>query len=191
MIETPTLNRLPLLYILDSICQQCNRARRQKDWIYLVSRDLDDILQEIIPDTEPINASAAKKCIKAWRSKSVFTAEVLDPVESRVDVLVAKAPAITERPAFSTKEIMRKIEEERDRHKRQREEGWYRPDPSMEDLGARKRGPSATPGGNKSVGVKGDEFSEMWEKIPIPENREWEILSEDLRRFDAEHGVHL
>ncbi|KAI9328290.1 hypothetical protein BDR26DRAFT_59280 [Obelidium mucronatum] len=199
---TSTLNRLPFLYILDSICQ-----KRQKEWIKLVGGALIDIVAEIVPDKEPVNAAQVKKCIKAWKARSIFPAESLSLLETRINELLSRAPAIA--PAertFTSKEIMRRIEEDRDRHKKAREEGWYRPDPSYDDphapvprsgskqrsssVGSGSRGSGSAAGG---VGMR-DEFSEAWDKIPAPSlegDREWDLMKEDLDRFDAEHGGYV
>ncbi|KAJ3030036.1 UNVERIFIED_CONTAM: E3 ubiquitin-protein ligase BRE1A [Siphonaria sp. JEL0065] len=190
---TGTLNRLPLLYTLDAICQ-----RKPKEWVKLVGASLVEIVNEIVPEKEPVNAAQVKKCIKAWKARGIFPMDILESLDTRMNELLAKAPAITptER-TFTTKEIMRRIEEDRDRHKKAREEGWYRPDPSADDShnpqpprSSSKRSTSSSRGGGPSIPVARDEFSEAWDKIPAPNldgDLTWFVMKEDLDRFDATH----
>ncbi|KAJ3065054.1 hypothetical protein HDU98_011544 [Podochytrium sp. JEL0797] len=190
LAATATLNRLPLLYILDNICQASRKRNDPSDWLDLVAKDLAEIVQEIVPEKEPVNAPMVKKCIKVWRAKSIFHSEILDPVERRISDLLTKPTITPGERAFTSKEIMRRIEEDRDRHKRAREEGWYRPDPAFEDphFNPAKRGRSGSLSSATTAYV--DEFAEAWEKIPAPNlegDREWDAMKEDLDRFDAEH----
>ncbi|KAI8615524.1 hypothetical protein BC830DRAFT_289143 [Chytriomyces sp. MP71] len=201
MAATPTLNRLHFLYVLDAICQKSARLKLRV-FTDLVAKDLAHILRLIVPDDNPVNASqvqkvrvlfirrnphtlslvnTALKYVVRWKAKNLFREADLVSVEERINALVLKAPAVMPEKTYTKAEILRRIEEDRDRHKKHREEGWHRPDPSQDADSSKKRRTS----------MRRDEFLEAWDKIDglteTGDAREWTAMSSDLARFDAEH----
>ncbi|KAJ3392514.1 hypothetical protein HDU84_003999 [Entophlyctis sp. JEL0112] len=229
---TPTLNRLPILYFLDSICQLCVRTQRKSGgaaaavrsstnslgWLELVGRDLAGIVAMLVPESDAVNLDRVRKFMKVWRTGHVFGTEDLEraeahlaAVETRTVAAAASAPTATgasasandltgnasgrgatDRPVtYSRHEIQRRIEDDRDRHKKSREEGWYRQQNHYQ-MYQEKHQPFQPLPLDKSV--FSEEFAEAWAKIPglsMDPCREWDLISSDLLRFDAEHEGYI
>ncbi|KAJ3206200.1 hypothetical protein HDU82_004655 [Entophlyctis luteolus] len=228
---TPTLNRLPILYFLDSICQLCVRTQRKSGgaaaavrsstnslgWLELVGRDLAGIVAMLVPESDAVNLDRVRKFMKVWRTGHVFGTEDLERAEAHLaavetrTVAAASAPTATgasasandltgnasgrgatDRPVtYSRHEIQRRIEDDRDRHKKSREEGWYRQQNHYQ-MYQEKHQPFQPLPLDKSV--FSEEFAEAWAKIPglsMDPCREWDLISSDLLRFDAEHEGYI
>ncbi|KAI8843832.1 CTD kinase subunit gamma CTK3-domain-containing protein [Chytriomyces cf. hyalinus JEL632] len=191
LAATPTLNRLHLLYVIDAICHKSARIKHRA-FIDMVERELNDIMRLVVPDANPVNAAQVLRYLARWKAKALFPESELTPIETRINALSLKAASIVPEKTFTKSEIMKRIEEDRDRHKKQREEGWHRgPDPSA-TLSSSGDG-EAVKKSRKSV--RKDEFEEAWAKIDAltidGDFREWDAMSTDLKRFDAEHDGYI
>ncbi|KAJ3106180.1 hypothetical protein HK100_003765 [Physocladia obscura] len=182
-------------------------------WLDLVSRDLPAIISALVPATEPVNVKQVSKFVKSWRDKHLFTSDELDAVEAQIARVTAEmkknqhlhvaavalanggggggggssAGGVGEKVfTYSRAEIMKRIEEDRDRHKKAREEGWF----VHPDLGASASVSDVSVDFDSSRVLARDEFSEVREKIPgltMEQCREWDLINEDFQRYDAEH----
>ncbi|KAJ3198721.1 hypothetical protein HDU82_001083, partial [Entophlyctis luteolus] len=200
----PTRSRLLILYVLDAICQQCVRTQEagttgiavvrnsssNLGWLELVGRDLVGIVGMVVPQSDTANLSAIKRVVVVWRSKRVFGADVLDRVELYLATVETSNPAaatlarptLTDRPVvFSRQEIMRKIEEERDQHKKSRESKWYRQ--QNQHYQAHQEKDQSFKPVSLDESVLSVEFADAWDKIPgltMEPCREWDLISNDL-----------
>ncbi|KAF9347559.1 hypothetical protein BGX26_000968 [Mortierella sp. AD094] len=136
--QAPSINaRMNIFYVLDSICHQSHKAGFS-GYIDLIQRNLPKIIECVTPSGPKgnVNIAGTKKILEQWRSKKLFQDSVIDKVEIPLlsRDLGASAPAITD-AGFSKDDILKRMDEDRERHKRIREEIWIRPydeDPDAE-----------------------------------------------------------
>ncbi|KAG8952748.1 hypothetical protein FRC04_003671 [Tulasnella sp. 424] len=126
--------RINILYCLDSLCEASmhyqspissgqSRSSAPTSYVEYVSRDLDKIVQLVI--------------LESWRTKRVLDSAVIEEVvrtlDGRSESLHEKAAS--EQPTTSTEftreEILRRFEEDRERHKLLRQKRWVLPIPSQ------------------------------------------------------------
>ncbi|KAJ3203350.1 hypothetical protein HDU67_010240 [Dinochytrium kinnereticum] len=123
MEEIPTMNRLNLLWVLDALCQQGKKVGF-KVYYDLLRQDLEWVFATVVPDNDDaglVNLTNVRKIIKVWKNKGIFHPSELENVERRLATFQAKAPITSETPRsalpqnFSKSDILRRIEEDRDR----------------------------------------------------------------------------
>jgi len=144
-------NRINILYFLDSLCEASMLAKSRPNtlgqgvqpessfYVDYVGRDLSKIVEFVVPEGRiglP-NLMSTKQILEDWRSK-----RLLDPqkVDDALEVLntrniggdnspppspLARAP--TRQEALPRDEIFKRIEADRERHKRLRERRWVQP----------------------------------------------------------------
>ncbi|KAG0012714.1 hypothetical protein BGZ80_011563 [Entomortierella chlamydospora] len=162
--HAPSINaRMNLFYVLDSICHQSHKAGFS-GYIDLIQRNLPKIIECVTPSGPKgnVNVAGTKKVLEQWRSKKLFQDSVIDKVEIPLlsRDLGASAPAITD-AGFSKDDILKRMDEDRERHKRIREEIWIRP--SDEDSDA--------------------EFSQNWEETSDLEDNDYEDIETENEKY--------
>jgi len=136
-------NRINILYFLDSLCETSllAKARSSADssqnssyYVDYVSRDLGKIVEYVVPEGRQglLNLLSTRQILESWRSKRVIDPQRVDDVmaalDSRGDAQDASEDA-TGPPAAALPrhEVFKRIEEDRERHKRLRERRWVQP----------------------------------------------------------------
>ncbi|KAF9901318.1 hypothetical protein EC991_006274 [Linnemannia zychae] len=137
MDKTKSLNtRMNIFYVLDSICHQSHKAGFS-GYIDLIQKNLPKIIECVTPSGPKgnVNVAGTKKILELWRARKLFSESALDKVEKPLLAreLGANAPASFD-TGFTKDDILKRMDEDRERHKRIREEIWIRP--SEEDPGA-------------------------------------------------------
>ncbi|KAI8605885.1 CTD kinase subunit gamma CTK3-domain-containing protein [Dissophora ornata] len=138
--QTPSINaKMNIFYVLDSICHQSQKAGFS-GYIDLIQKNLTRIIECVTPSgpTGNVNVAGTKKILESWRAKKLFHEVAIDKVEKPLLAreLGASAPATTD-AGFTKEDILKRMDEDRERHKRIREEIWIRPsdeDPAAEVL---------------------------------------------------------
>lgn len=183
----PVPDRLNFLYLLDSIIQYGSKAGFT-GYQDLLREDLKFVIQQVVPgedDASLANVTNVRKILKHWRSKGFFSAAELDPIEKKLPSSSLKAGSSGEK-TMSKMDIMKRIEEDRDKHKKSREEGWSRIDSAavMDSvLTTSKRSQASL----SSRPVLKDEFDEMWDRTPGMTDMDWEKIREDDMHFQLSH----
>ncbi|KAG8959282.1 hypothetical protein FRC03_008202 [Tulasnella sp. 419] len=146
-VQNGSLNmRINIFYFLDGLCETCLQlqantqavsasrgSRKPTSYIPYVSRDLQKVVELVVPDNRDglINLASTRQILDSWRSKRVIETEVLNPVvevlDKREEHLRALAPSSTSKTDVNRDEIMRRFEEDRERHKVLRQKRWYLP----------------------------------------------------------------
>ncbi|KAF9479080.1 hypothetical protein BDN70DRAFT_932841 [Pholiota conissans] len=142
-------SRINVLYFLDSLCEtslmvkshsQSERSRAANAnglYVQFVSRDLNGIVESIVPDGKQglPNLVSTKQILENWRSKRYIDPQKIDDVLSTLD----SRPSLTSSASTPSKqtsaphqmlprgEINKRIEQDRERHKRLRERRWVQP----------------------------------------------------------------
>ncbi|GAA5962986.1 hypothetical protein JCM3765_006739 [Sporobolomyces pararoseus] len=157
LTHSPSLNhRINMLYLLDLIIdkegpQTVHQGARgvngvgQGSYKVLVERDLGKVVDQVVPKESKqgmLNHMSTMQVLKSWKMRRLLDSETLDKViidlQDRKNGSLAKAEeqtttsssAATSFTDFSRNDILRRIEDDRERHKRLRERIWVLPIPS-------------------------------------------------------------
>ncbi|KAF8589510.1 hypothetical protein K439DRAFT_1383407 [Ramaria rubella] len=130
-----TNTRINILYLLDSLCETSLASRSSSSggtfYVDYVTKDLAKIVELVVPDGRAglLNLmSTTQGVLESWRTKRVIDPTKVDEVLVRLDrrkELIHDLPSINEH--FPTPEVQKRIEEDRERHKRLRERRWVQP----------------------------------------------------------------
>jgi len=139
--------RINVLYLLDTLCessfQTSNNDRAQGRsisngtyYVDYISRDLDKIVEHVVPDSKDglMNIQSTSQILENWRIKRIIDAKsvenaiaVLENRKESIQQVVIKAHGSrsgASQPVISRNEVVKRIEEDRERHKRLRERRW-------------------------------------------------------------------
>ncbi|KAF5355523.1 hypothetical protein D9758_006387 [Tetrapyrgos nigripes] len=192
-----TINsRINILYFLDSLCETCllvksrshlvnNSDNANNLYVDHVSKDLSKIVECVVPaGREGLpNLVSTKQILESWRTKRVIDPQVVDPVLNALGDRTASTddqeddPSTTKnangkRPAsLPRQEIFKRIEADRERHKRLREKRWVQPITHNPSTQAQAPLTSFLP-----LTEKGDGDQEL--SIDIEFENDWETLSD-------------
>ncbi|KAG6864936.1 hypothetical protein C0991_006287 [Blastosporella zonata] len=146
-----TINsRINILYFLDTLCETCllvkshskGQDRDTNLYVNFVTRDLGKIVENVVPKGRQglPNLVSTKQILQSWRSKRVIdpqtVGEVLSSLNERQSELSTSTStsshthhshASSSHVPLSRTEIFKRIEEDRERHKRLRERRWVQP----------------------------------------------------------------
>ncbi|ORY98565.1 CTD kinase subunit gamma CTK3-domain-containing protein [Syncephalastrum racemosum] len=133
-LEQASINaRLNIIYVLDAIFAASQKVH-YSGYNDLTRRDLPRILAAVVPDDPKglVNIANTRKILNNWRRREYFNSTEIDKAEkpllekeSRTRPL--KRPRDDDASGFTKDDILRRMEEDRERHKRFREEIWIRP----------------------------------------------------------------
>ncbi|EJD38687.1 hypothetical protein AURDEDRAFT_91842 [Auricularia subglabra TFB-10046 SS5] len=143
--------RINILYMLDSLCETSLLNRHlaaasssraspgtktpatdsQPAYVKYVARDVDMIVDLVVPDEQDglLNLMSTRQILETWRSKRIIDPHIVDKVlqslDERKNRLYDFASASSK--TFHRTDILSRIEEDRERHKRLRERRWVQP----------------------------------------------------------------
>ncbi|KAI9484321.1 CTD kinase subunit gamma CTK3-domain-containing protein [Zychaea mexicana] len=159
-LDKATINaRVNIVYVLDAIFAISHKAGF-KGYHDLTRQDLPRIIETVVPNDAKgnVNIGSTRKILNNWRRRRYFETEVLDVVEKPLlqrEAAAAESSQTAGDDGFSKEDIMRRMEEDRERHKRFREEVWIR---SAEE----------------SVDA---EFQQLWESTePLVPDTDYEVM---------------
>ncbi|KAI8352120.1 CTD kinase subunit gamma CTK3-domain-containing protein [Choanephora cucurbitarum] len=150
-LEQATLNaRLNMIYVLDAIFSASQKSKFT-GYIDLTRPDLPRIIHAVVANGPKgvVNIPNTQKIISNWKRKQYFEADILEEAERPLiecaSNLNPEQCATEESESMSKDDILRRMEEDRERHKRSREEIWIRPPDESKDA----------------------EFEEIWDSIDV------------------------
>ncbi|KAI0782954.1 CTD kinase subunit gamma CTK3-domain-containing protein [Abortiporus biennis] len=139
-------SRINILYFLDSLCETSLLARSYPGaagpegkpnstyYVDFVSKDLAKIVELVVPaGREGLpNLMSTKQILESWRTKRVVDPQKVDEVLSILDRRKDAMDISSDFPSNSSstlprQEVFKRIEEDRERHKRLRERRWVQP----------------------------------------------------------------
>ncbi|CAO1615971.1 unnamed protein product [Sympodiomycopsis kandeliae] len=146
--KTNLSSRLNILFTLDYLFTDYSTqfSRTLVDaFLNLAARDLSSLIDYVVPPSDAtgikLNSAVTTSILTAWRVKRLFSSEQINSIVSSIQKRKEKAAsdsaldASKETSSASTNlskdEIMRRIEEDRERHKRIREKIWVLPPKSF------------------------------------------------------------
>ncbi|KUJ07211.1 uncharacterized protein LY89DRAFT_601797 [Mollisia scopiformis] len=174
-------NRANIMYFLEHLCEMAARENHY-DYIRMIQRDIMRIVDAVAPDdgSGAANVKVVRKVLQALQVKTFLLAqtvteidEVLKERDTAPDAIglsspigppdnqTPKKPSISQRP--DKKQIEQRIEEDRERHKRARENVWATPKPG-----------TVGPGGNFD-----DEFEKLWDETSDAGEDDFELYKEE------------
>ncbi|KAJ1732523.1 hypothetical protein H4S06_005099 [Coemansia sp. BCRC 34490] len=125
--------------------EQQEEEDARRSWVDLIRKDVVRLVRDVVPESPAGdgNVPQVRKVVSGWRRKGVFDKKVL----ASVDKLLANragggataeqnnntssngnaATAAESSGGMKHQEILRRIEEDRERHKRHKEDAWIRP----------------------------------------------------------------
>jgi len=137
--------RINILYLLDSLCEtsllsKANAHTPGSLYVDFVARDLAKIVEYVVPDGREglPNLMSAVQILDNWRNKRIIDSQKVDEIMAKLDSRKASLhvedsgqqsviASETTSSTFSRSEIFKRIEEDRERHKRLRERRWVQP----------------------------------------------------------------
>ncbi|GAA5834972.1 hypothetical protein JCM3766R1_002057 [Sporobolomyces carnicolor] len=151
LTHSPSLNhRINMMYLLDLMLDKegpkmVNKSSvggivGQGSYRALVERDLDKVVDQVVPRESKqgvLNHMSAMQVLKSWKTRRLLDGETLDKVTSSLEDRRNESHSYADESAssttftdFSRNDIVRRIEDDRERHKRLRERIWVLPIPS-------------------------------------------------------------
>ncbi|OCF31950.1 CTD kinase subunit gamma [Kwoniella heveanensis BCC8398] len=130
--------RINILYFLDTLLE-ASLPLGPTDAPYpgFVTSNLKELVEKVVPDSREgvLNLRSAKQILESWRMRRVIDHDVIEEVlkslEGRTYGHEVPSEKRSHEQAFSKTEILRRMEEDRERHKRLRERIWILPIPPL------------------------------------------------------------
>ncbi|KAJ2724720.1 hypothetical protein GGI07_001773 [Coemansia sp. Benny D115] len=125
--------RVNLLFVIDSILLADSRSGASL-WTELIEKEAANIVKAVIPENTggDANVPQVRKVISGWKRKSILSEQAMAGIEALLSGRAGGAASTS--TGMKDDEILKRIEEDRERHKRHKEEAWIRPvDEDAED----------------------------------------------------------
>ncbi|WWC94450.1 hypothetical protein V866_001296 [Kwoniella sp. B9012] len=129
--------RINILYFLDTLLEaSLPLGPIDAPYPQLVTQNLQDIVGKVVPDGRDgvLNLRSAKQILESWRLRRVIDHDVVEEALRFLEGRTHGDDSSNKRSheqAFSKNEILRRMEEDRERHKRLRERIWILPIPPL------------------------------------------------------------
>ncbi|WWC62220.1 uncharacterized protein I303_104815 [Kwoniella dejecticola CBS 10117] len=130
--------RINILYFLDTLLEvSLPLDHTEAPYPELVTKNLLSIVEKVVPDNRDgiLNLRSAKQILESWRLRRVIDHDVVEEAIQSLDGRTYggtdDSSKRTHEQAFSRTEILRRMEEDRERHKRLRERIWILPIPPL------------------------------------------------------------
>ncbi|KAJ1988220.1 hypothetical protein GGI25_005454 [Coemansia spiralis] len=121
--------RLNILFVIDAVLQSSKASRTgDQSWAELLQKDIVQIVKDVIPESAggDSNVPQVRKVVAGWRRKAVFDKTIMGALEKLLANRAGADGGAVE-SGLKHQEIIRRIEEDRERHKRHKEDVWIRP----------------------------------------------------------------
>ncbi|KAI8809733.1 CTD kinase subunit gamma CTK3-domain-containing protein [Cladochytrium replicatum] len=114
--ETDPKKRIFLLHAIDSILNYCKDARKD-EYLDLVQRDVIQIYKDVLEGegSSSQNSEKVRKVLKIWRTRKYVTEEQYNEIENLLGT-----------EELSRNDILKRMEDDREKHKKARENVWCR-----------------------------------------------------------------
>ncbi|KAL1411366.1 hypothetical protein Q8F55_002322 [Vanrija albida] len=140
-VQKGSLNaRINIFYFLDSLADtSASLGPPDAPYLALIERSLPTLVGAVVPDSREgvLNLKATRAILESWLTRRVVDPAVVDAALAELSQRKAPAgspqPAGTKRPreAMPRADVLRRIEEDRERQKRLRERMWILPIPPL------------------------------------------------------------
>ncbi|KAL1940369.1 hypothetical protein VTO73DRAFT_8941 [Trametes versicolor] len=137
-------SRINILYLVDSLCEASllskpppGVSQPASSYVNYVTRDLRKVVDGVVPEGRQglPNLMSTRQILESWRTKRIIepqkVEEAITLLDERRAAAIASAASATSPEssagALSRDDIKRRMEEDRERHKRLRERRWVQP----------------------------------------------------------------
>ncbi|KAF7966824.1 hypothetical protein HWV62_11542 [Athelia sp. TMB] len=136
-------NRINIFYFLDSLCETCLLAKSHSTalesdsgkntsfYVDFMARDLRTIVECVVPEGRQglPNLTSTKQILENWRIKRVIDPQKIDDIMATLNnrTTALDSSSSTHSHSLSRSDVFKRIEEDRERHKRLRERRWVQP----------------------------------------------------------------
>ncbi|WFC98110.1 hypothetical protein MYAM1_000833 [Malassezia yamatoensis] len=192
--KAPANTRINILFMLNAFLADDYETNPTEVAVYrrLAVRDLPAIIDMVVPrDTwdAALNVTSTKQILQSWNTKRIFDSNLL---ASLLRTSEERAASVRERAhlgemrdttPISRTDVLRRIEEDRERHKRLRENGWVLP--AMSFLYALE-GSNTQIGSlinNDSIDVPILDFEQQWETTSDLNEDDHDYMREENSRW--------
>lgn len=160
---TPRLN---LFLVLDAILQLSINNSKRQTWVTLIKQELVKLVQLVIPEgpAGDGNVPQLRKVVSRWRRKTVVADQgILEEIDKLLKDRVGGG-SLSNEAGMKYQDILKRIEQDRDRHKRHKVDVWIRP-------------PGETPEG---------ELEACWENCSDFNDDDWQEIRVDMEEHRRE-----
>ncbi|ORZ24269.1 CTD kinase subunit gamma CTK3-domain-containing protein [Absidia repens] len=150
-IEKTSLNtRLNILYVLDCILSM-SRKIQFKGYTELIEPNVLRIINAVALSSSKgiVNVSSTRKLLLHWKEKKYFDTSTIEGAEKKI-----KEEQDNKANVFTKADILNRMEQDRERHKRLREEMWRRSAEESPDAEFEQLWQATDPFDSKSDGVE-------------------------------------
>lgn len=141
-LEKSNINaRINIFYMLDSLLDQA-QAIGLESYKTLVTRDLEIVVDLTVPtDVKEgvLNKLSTVQVLNSWKTRRLLPVAKLDTLLDKLQNVTFPSSDNSPSTTFSRNDILRRIEDDRERHKRLRERIWVLPVPSLVELSGNSR----------------------------------------------------
>ena len=197
--------KINILYMLDAFFADEFQSHVAEVAIYraLIVRDLPALVNMVVPQDNweaVLNYGSARQILQAWRTRHVLDPDMLSSLLSLIE---SRALTVRERvrqgdlaaAEIPRSDILRRIEEDRERHKQLREESWKLPPMTyMRDLALENPIPAGIVLGPRQDTYKipdaiALEFEQTWETTSDLNDDDLEVIREEVSNWWGENAV--
>lgn len=197
--------KINILYMLDAFFADEFQSHVAEVAIYraLIVRDLPALVDMVVPQDNweaVLNYGSARQILQAWRTRHVLDPDMLSSLLSLIE---SRALTVRERvrqgdlaaAEIPRSDILRRIEEDRERHKQLREESWKLPPMTyMRDLALENPIPAGIVLGPRQDTYKipdaiALEFEQTWETTSDLNDDDLEVIREEVSNWWGENAV--
>ncbi|KAF9580562.1 hypothetical protein BGW38_002730 [Lunasporangiospora selenospora] len=148
---------------MDSICHHSHKAGFS-GYIELIQKNLGKIIDCVTPSGPKgnVNVAGTKKILELWKARRIFQPGAIEAVEKPLlSRDLGSAATSTAETALTKEDILRRMDEDRERHKRIREEIWIRPSDEPPEA----------------------EFLQQWDEVSDMDENDYENIESDNQKY--------
>ncbi|KAJ1644591.1 hypothetical protein LPJ64_003758 [Coemansia asiatica] len=159
--------RINLLFVIDAILLSDHRTGATT-WTDLIKREAVSIIKAVIPENSggDANVPQVRKVVSGWKRRGIFDAGIVDTVETLLANRAGGSVGASDM-GMKHQEIIKRIEEDRERHKRQKEEFWIRPADETPE----------------------EELSAYWETTSDLNEADWQEIANENQEYQQERRL--
>ncbi|CAB60682.1 CTD kinase subunit gamma [Schizosaccharomyces pombe] len=136
-LESGSFNtRVNIMYFVDTLCEMCLKNGLTGGYLNMISRDICKLVQNVAPigAAGAANAPEVRKVLQSLHEKKVIDDNQYKDAMATVEAheQASKSGDTSTSGAISKNDILKRIEEDRERHKRMRENIWAISEPELE-----------------------------------------------------------
>ncbi|EEB06110.1 domain kinase I gamma subunit [Schizosaccharomyces japonicus yFS275] len=138
-MESGTFNmRVNIMYFLETLCDMCRQNNIEGSYVEMIGRDIAKLVGSVVPPGQvgAANAPEVRKVLESMHTKRLLSDEQWEEanavLQKNAAAQIQDGDSVEKTAVFSREDILRRMEEDRERHKRLRETFWAVDSPEEE-----------------------------------------------------------